>query len=326
MKKFNILFFAFILITASSTAQEGEFTPKGKPVLRIFSNFHSTFAEGERGSAFELKRVYLGYEHNFSKHLSGAAVLDVGDPGVGKLQMTAYVKNAYLKYKKSKLTVNFGLISTTQFNLQESAWGYRYLEKSFQDEYKFNSSADLGVSAAYKITDFLSADVIVANGEGYKKIESDSALRTGFGVTLTPVKNFTARAYYDFSTNVNRQTSIATFLEYATDKFSLGAEYMLQIQPDFIAERQWSGTSFFGTLKLANKLKLFGRYDRLTSNTVAGETSNWNLSGDGQTFIGGLEFSPAKGIKLAPNFKGWSPADNSKTFVSTVILNIEVKF
>lgn len=41
--------------------------------------------------------------------------------------------------------------------------------KSFQDEYKFGSSADLGVSVAYKFNKVVSADVIVANGEGYKK-------------------------------------------------------------------------------------------------------------------------------------------------------------
>ena len=326
MKKLILLFLLFIMISVTGTTQDLSFEPNGKPLLRIFSNYHSTFSEGERGSAFELQRVYLGYKHNFSEHLSSVAVFDVGNPGVGKLQMTAYVKNAYLKYKKSKLTVNFGMISTTQFKVQESAWGYRYLEKTFQDKYKFNSSADIGISAAYKIADFLSADIIVVNGEGYKKIEADSTFRTGFGVTLKPIKYLTARAYYDVSTNVNTQSSISTFLGYATDRISLGAEYVLQLQPDFIVSRKWNGASFYGTFFLSNKLKLFARYDKLSSNSLTGETSNWNISGDGQSFIGGFEFSPVKGIKLAPNFKGWSPADNSESFVSTIILNVEVKF
>jgi len=326
MKKHSLLIFTIIIISVAGISQDASFEANGKPVLRIFSNYHSTFSEGERGSAFELQRVYLGYEHNFSEHLSGAAVFDVGNPGVGSLQFTAYVKNAFLKYEKSNLTINFGMIPTTHFNIQESAWGYRYLEKSFQDEYKFNSSADIGASVAYKITDFLSADLIVANGEGYKNIEADSTLRTGVGVTLKPIQNLTARAYYDISTHVNTQSSIVTFLGYSADKFSLGAEYMLQLQPDFEAGREWSGTSFYGTYHISKKLKLFGRYDDLSSNTVTGETANWNMSGDGQNFIGGFEFFPIKGIKLAPNFKGWSPSDISKSFVSTIVLNVEVRF
>jgi hypothetical protein len=254
------------------------------------------------------------------------AQLDVGDPGVGSLQMTAYVKNAYLNYKANNLSVNFGLISTTQFKVQESAWGYRYLEKSFQDAYKFNSSADLGVSAAYKFGDFLSADVMVANGEGYKKIEADSTLRTGVGLTLTPLKNFTARLYYDISSKTNNQQSIATFLGYKAEKFSMGAEYLIQLNPGFNLDRELNGISVFTTIITSKKTKFFARYDNLSSNTLAGESANWNIGKDGQLFIAGFEYSPVKGIKLAPNFKGWRPADNSNGFISTIILNCEVKF
>ena len=240
--------------------------------------------------------------------------------------MAAYVKHAYLRYKADNLSVNFGMISTTQFKVQENAWGYRYLEKSFQDEYNFNSSADLGISAAYRIGRIISADVIIANGEGYKKIQGDSALRTGFGLTITPLKNLTGRVYYDFSTKLNTLSSIVAFVGYANDRFSLGAEYMKQLNPGFIADREIDGLSFYGTVYAGPKWKVFARFDQLSSNTLAGETAHWNLLNDGRLFIAGFEFSPAKGIKLAPNFKGWSPADNSEAFVSSVYLNCKVKF
>ena len=332
MKEFAYLLFgAFLaslsmLSSAPLSAQGDEFVPNGKPVLRVFSNFHTTSSNGETASEFELLRVYLGYEHHFSKHLYAKANLDIGNPGVGNHEMAAYVKNAYLSYRASNLTVNFGMISTTQFKVQESAWGYRYLEKSFQDEYKFNSSADLGISAAYKVGEVLTADVIIANGEGYKRIQADSTLRTGFGLTLNPVQNLTGRVYYDFSNNVNTQSSIATFLGYANERFSLGAEYMKQFNPDFEIDKEWDGLSFFGTFFVAPKWKLFARYDKLSSNTLEGETADWNLSGDGQNFIAGFEFEPARGIKLAPNFKGWSPADAGEDFMASFYLNCEIKF
>jgi hypothetical protein len=326
MKRTKIFLISLLIISSTVFAQSDDFVPNGKPVLRIFSNAHTTITDGNSASEFELLRVYLGYEHNFSKNLYAKANLDIGNPGVGKHQMAAYVKNAYLRYRTNNFNVEFGMISTTQFKVQESAWGYRYLEKSFQDEYKFNSSADLGVSAAYKISKMLSVDVIIANGEGYKKIEADSTLRTGFGLTINPVKNFTGRVYYDFSSDINTQSSIATFLGYTNERISLGAEYMKQLNPGFTADRELNGLSFYSTVYAAPRLKFFARYDNLYSNTVSGETVDWNLLEDGQNFIAGLEFSPAKGVKLAPNFKGWSPADNSQAFVSTIILNCEVKF
>ena len=326
MKKNFGLLFGFLLIAFTAFAQENDFEPHGKPVLRIFSNYHATLEGGETAQAFELQRVYLGYQHNFSKNLSGQAVLDVGDPGVGGLQMTAYVKNAYLKYKTGNFSTNFGLISTTQFKVQESAWGYRYIEKSFQDAYKFNSSADLGISASYKIGDIISADVIVANGEGYKKIEADSTFRTGFGLTLTPINGLTVRGYYDFSTNEVTQSSLAAFIGYEIGFISIGAEYMKMSNYKFTSNQELNGLSFYSTAKLGDKLKVFGRFDNLSSNVLAGETEAWQLSKDGQLYIAGLEFSPVKGVKLAPNFQGWNPADGSESFISTFILNCEVKF
>ena len=328
MKKTLRLSIVFALFSLGLAAQENtEFKPNGKPVLRIFSNYHATFTEGESAQAFELTRVYLGYEHNFSEKWSGAALLDVGDPNDGgDFQMTAYVKNAYLKYKSGDLTINFGLIATTQFKVQEGAWGYRYIAKSFQDQYKYNSSADLGISVSHKIGDIGSVDLIVANGEGYKKIEADSTFRTGLGLTLTPVDGLTLRGYYDRSAKDETQSSIAGFLGYETDMFSLGAEYNKMLNFKFADSEDLDGISFFGTFNMTDHIKLFGRYDNLSSNVPDGETDPWQLSKDGQFFIAGFEYSPVKGIKLAPNYQGWNPADDTQALVSTFILNCEVKF
>lgn len=327
MKRIGVTTLVVFCMTLVGLAQTtDEFKPGGRPTMRIFSNYHSTFSDGETASAFELTRVYLGYQHQFSKELFGAAVLDVGNPGVGSLQMTAYVKNAFMRYRKNGLDVNFGLIATNQFKIQEDNWGYRYHEKSLQDEFGFNSSADLGVSVAYQFSEVISADAIVANGEGYKKLQNDSVFRTGFGVTLNPVKKLTGRVYYDFSSKEHTQSSLATFIGYEADQFRLGAEYNKQFNWRFQEDQDWSGVSFYATYHLAKKVKLFARYDKLYSNTLVGETEAWNLSNDGQVFIAGLEFAPVKGVKLAPRYKGWSPDDAGQPISSSLYLNCEIRF
>ena len=170
--------------------------PKGKAIVQVFGNFHTGFGAENDNRGFELDRSYLGYEYNFGKGLSVKAVMDVGkSSSVDDYHRIAYIKNAMVSLKRGNLVFNGGLISTTQFNFQEKFWGYRYIMKSFQDEYKFGSSADLGISIAYTIADWVSADAIIVNGEGYKKIQKFDGLNYGLGVTFTPVKGFQIRLY-----------------------------------------------------------------------------------------------------------------------------------
>lgn len=92
-----------------------------------------------------------------------------------------------LSWTPGNFTLDFGLVKTEQFSLQESFWGYRYILKSFDDEYKFGPSADMGIIGKYRFNDYISADLSFTNGEGYKKINKDNNYRYGAGVTLTPV-------------------------------------------------------------------------------------------------------------------------------------------
>lgn len=321
MKKISITFIITLVISNFALAQgTDEFKPSGKTSVKIFSNFHSTFSDGENYEAFEITRAYFGYGYQFSKNFSGKITLDVGDPGVGGLQMTAYLKNAMLTYKSNGFTVNFGVISTTQFKIQEKNWGYRYIFKSFQDEYKFGSSADLGISIAYKIDDHLSFDVMISNGEGYKKIQADSSLRYGFGITINPVKELTLRGYYDVikKDDVNQQSWVF-FAGYKTKEFSLGAEYNTQLNHKNNDGDDLNGFSAYATYKLGKKFKVFGRYDDLSSE------DEWNIGKDGSAIIAGFEYAPVKGVKIAPNYQGWNPDDDSKKFMTGIYMNLEIK-
>lgn len=318
---------ALILIATIAFAQEQEpFQPSGKVFMKVFSNFNTTISDGTSNSAFAIKRAYFGYEYNLSKNFYGKLNIDVADPGVGKLQMTAFLKNAYIKYHTEKLSVEFGLIATTSFKTMEGWWGNRYIEKTFQDVYKFNASADLGASAKYKVTDWISADLIVANGEGYKSLQADNQFRTGLGVTLNPVKNIYLRGYYDMMGSTDPQTTASVATAYKTKTFTAVAEYNLQNNIGNTSGKEFSGYSVYANYVATKKIKVFARYDRLTSNTLSGETANWNASKDGSLVLAGLEYSPVKGVKFAPNFRLWSPADAATANTTSFFLNCEIKF
>lgn len=319
MKTLLVSLAIILPICVNAQQEEKEFVPSGKTNFKVFANFHHGLNDSINQSAFELKRAYLGYKYSFAKEWSSSIMLDVGNPGAGSLSHTAYFKNAALSYKKNKISANFGLISTVQFKAQENHWNHRYVYKSFQDEHKFGSSADLGFSASYKIANALKVDAIVMNGEGYKNIQSDNKYRTGVGLTATPTKELTIRAYTDFIDGQSRQMSIACFIGYKTEKISVGGEYNNQQNHKTITARHLYGGSFYGSFNINKKTEVFARYDQLSSS------NDWNLENDGYSIIGGLQLAPTKGIKIALNYQGWEYTETDAPSEPYIYLNFEYK-
>ncbi len=114
------------------------------------------------------------------------------------------------------------MIPTLAYNLQEKLWGYRYIYKSFQDAYNFNPSADLGASVEYSPAKFISLDLSLLNGEGYKRIQADSTFKTTAGITIRPLQWFLLRGYYDMMNHRYNQTTLALFAGYTYKTFKAG--------------------------------------------------------------------------------------------------------
>lgn len=307
----------------SVIAQEKKVSFTGKPIVTIFANYHAGLGHANENSGFDLERSYLGYEFSVTDRLSGKVVFDIG-PSKAKdaeLERIAYVKNAMLSWKPGKFTLDFGLITLEEFNIQEKFWGYRYILKSFNDEYKFGSSADLGVIGKYKFNQWLTADVTFINGEGYKKLNKDNNYRYGAGVTVNPIKGVTLRGYYDCyngdGKDAKAQQSLALFAGYQHSRFNIGAEYNKMYNSKFADGNGQSGYSIYSTVNVAKKIALFGRYDKIDSS------HDWNARNDGQRILAGLQYTPIKQLKLAPNFTTWNAAQGKAE--SFLYLNLEFK-
>jgi hypothetical protein len=324
----SILFIAGIIFSSFDlhAQTDSSFVPNGKPFALIFSNVNYTFNKEASNKAFELTRAYLGYEYSFSKNITSRLNLDIGDPGVGQFHMTAFIKNAFVQYKNKDLSARFGVISLNQFSLQEEHWGYRYIYMSFQDAYKFGSSADLGAAFEYSPSRKISVDISVLNGEGYKNIQIDSVFKTTFGVTIRPFKGFIIRGYYDNMKNDFAQNSFALFAAYDIKKFRAGVEYNLQKNNQMINGNDFSGISVYTSLELGERFSIFSRYDYLKSAISDNTGEPWNNQNDGQYFIAGFDYSPVKGVKISPSYIGYLPRDKTLSFISRLGLYFEISF
>ncbi len=323
-----IVFFSKFLY---SQTEENTFIQSGHVYGRVFSNFHYQLFAEEQESAFAVDRAYFGYEHQISEVFAVNIKLDIGSPeqqsSYDILKRYAYFKNAALVYKKEKLTISYGLIDLHQFKVQEKFWGYRYLYKSFQDEHKFGSSADLGTSASYKFNDYISTDLTVMNGEGYNQLQSDNTYKTGFGITLNPFKGLTARIYVDYTEQEEIQTTIATFIGYSYKKTArIGVEYNYQENNKCVIDNNLYGLSVYGAFSFHEKWELFGRYDKLWSNTIEGDQYDWNINKDGSALITGIQYTAHKNVKIALNYQDWYPYVQNIENESFLFMNLEYKF
>lgn len=302
MRTIYIITAAMLLATVTgSNAQEKDHRPKGKAIVQIYTNFHSGFGAVNDDRGFALDRSYIGYEYDLKRGIRIKGVLDIGQSNdVGDYQRIAYIKNAFIGWNWKKLTLSGGLIPTTQFGYQENFWGYRYVYRSFQDIYGFGSSADLGISAAYRFARWIEADVIIANGEGFKKVQVNDGLLYGIGTTIMPFKGMSLRLYAGLNEGTDGAKDIINYAMFAGYKhryFSLGVEYNIMRNSNHMEGKHLYGFSLFATGRPISWLSIYARTDGLMSS------DDWNEQEDEVTVVAGVEFKLGRYVKIAPNFR-----------------------
>lgn len=303
---------AYLLYGVVITAQAQDVkpdVPAGKPIMQVFGNFHTGLWKDNGNRGFELDRCYMGYEYQLSDVLSAKCVADIGKSAdISDYHRIIYLKNAMITWKHGNLTLNGGLIPTTLFDLQEKFWGYRYIMMSFQDLYKFGSSADLGISMSYKFSNSGTVDAIIVNGEGYRTVQINAGLNYGLGATFTPSDNLKIRVYTGLNESGNKDqkdiVNIAAFVGYQCTRFAIGAEYDLILNAAYENGNNQYGYSVYASVAAFKTTDLYLRADGLFSNK----------SNDEQTAIIGAQFKLGKYIKIAPNFRITHPTYGNNIF------------
>lgn len=313
-----ISLFCFVIGHTSVTAQDSTtFKPSGKVIAQSFFDYSAGFGDANDKSGFNLTRAYLGYNYKITPELSAQVVIDgaAETTSAGKYELN--VKNAFISWSKDNLNVSVGMIGLTQFNVQERYWMHRYVEKTFQDKNKMSSSADLGVSASYKIHPLLSVDASIINGEGYRTVSRNNSNKYTVGANIYPLKNFVLRGFASTYTNsenlrgataagshpeYRNENALSLFAGYQDKKLSAGIEFSETYNKSFVKERNYYGVSTFASYKTSSVVNVYARHDYLGSKTPQFDQTIWSEN-DGHTFIGGLGYSPMKQVKISPNIR-----------------------
>ena len=333
MKKYLLIIMILApLITFPQGNNDGA-ASKGQPHFKVFWNYHYDYTENtEQVSAFELTRVYLGYKYKFDDKFSAKITYDIGKNDAGS-NHTAFVKIAQLDYKiNPSVKISMGLIEGKQYKDQENHWGYRYIYKMLQDEHKFGPSADLGINAEFKISKKLLANLFVVNGEGYKNLQDeDGNQRFGMSLIYNPLKKLTTKFYYDTHASENSKSlnNIAFFAGYKADSWRIGAEYnKMENGTNYktaIDDHNLDGISFYGSYVFNNKVEIFARFDKISSNIITGQDNSWNYNKDGALMLFGAQYVAAKGVKFSVNSRNFNYINDDIEDSSFIYFNAEFK-
>ncbi|MFZ5430781.1 MAG: porin [Bacteroidota bacterium] len=322
-----LLLYCLVVSSQDSVA----FIPHGKGSGVIFTNFHYGISESSSDeAAFEIVRAYLGYEHFLSPEFSARLTLDIGSPDdvspFSRLRRYAYFKFAYGQYQKDNLTLQFGLIGTLHYKLQETLWERRYLRKAFADEYRLGPSADLGALAVYRFSEMLEADLTVMNGEGFTRLQMDDKFKYAAGITLRAPVPLINRFYVDYMKNQVSQMTYTWVTSYTWRKnLNLVFEYNYQQNFNLQKNRDLYGYSIYGKYNIHPAYQLFARFDMLKSNIPEDSQIPWHLAEDGSALITGIQFIPVKGIKMALNYQDWVPWAANLATRSFIFLDMEIR-
>ena len=314
MKK-SIISLSFICFL--STALFAESNTSGK----VF--FNNTLGLGDGGdNAFNMKRAYLTYTNDVNESVSYKVTYDMGSNDGGSAH-TAFLKIAMVKWKTGLGNVMIGMQGMNMFKTMENTWGHRFIDKMPMDTYMYSASADLGIGLGRSFGP-VSTSVLITNGGGYKKAESDShkklSIHAVYGESKLNKKDgfngglsFSMEPYDKDSLTTENTNVTGIFAGYAGNGFRGGLEFDTKTQEDV------SGQIFciYATYTINDKLSILARLDQVDANT--------SKDSDGiQAIIAGVHYSAAKGLTIAPTVRLKVPDEGDSE--NSIVLNFQFDF
>jgi len=292
------------------------------------------FSSNDKTSAFNFERQYFGYGGKVSDKVSYKILFDAGRTNMGTTRnkegdevsedtrLVVFLKKAQVNYKSSLGKFNFGLIGMNTYGVQESNWGYRFIEKSALDKYGFSGTADIGVGFSRSLIDNLNLSVLFVNGEGYKKPQGDKYNKIAFNTTYGE-DNFNKNDGYNVgvvytteSTDTDPTTMASIFGGFAGMGLRLGSEYdMLTKAGGYEA----SIISVSANYTVRDNIDIFARYDLVDDN----DDTDKNVK---NYLVSGIVLACEGGISIAPNLRMVNYENTEKYALTQYKVNFQFKF
>lgn len=185
MKTIGVLLFACLFAVAAFAQEKKDEFPKTKFSGLIFGDYYynalrdSNFNKGtmtgsnalsgkSNENSVKINRILFTFEHKMAKNLEALFRLESApSTSTGNSLYGTFVKDAYMKWGYYKThNVQFGLFSTGAWDVSESFWLNRNVEKTISDLRGAASARDFGIGLNGKIDSLGKMKYSVMFGEG----------------------------------------------------------------------------------------------------------------------------------------------------------------
>lgn len=294
--------------------------PAPAPAFRISGLVYADYyyvAESHREdlaghNGFWIRRLYLSYDHTLSKSLSVRVRLEANSKGDFESSgvNTPFLKDAWLKWAFGAHALTFGLAPTPNIGFVEDFQGYRSVEKSPVDLYRWDSSRDLGLALQGGLGEGRRTSYFlqVGNGSGTgSEVDHSKALRGQLAHRFA--SGLVLEAYADWQDRPDARdvSTIEAFAGWQRKSWRASLQYGRQ-------ERREAGPggsdleleflSGFAAVQLSPRVALVGRVDRNFDPIPNGETNDYMpFSDQAKSVFGfvGVDVTLHKNVHLIPN-------------------------
>ncbi len=178
-------------------------------------------AVGTQTNAFQIRRMYLGYDYKFAPNFTASVVLANEQNVDGNGKNTVYVKYANVKcsniFKLKNTDLVLGQYQTASFatpNGTEPLWAYRSIERTIMDLHNTDGSTDLGASLQGKIWSQQAPDSVKPMFIGY-------ALQVGNNNSATPnASNYKKGRVNLFVNTLSQKLTIGLYGDYVVQQLT----------------------------------------------------------------------------------------------------------
>lgn len=323
MKKVSLILIIALVIALIPLSGLAQFKPESGQIKGYMAadyywslNHHTGEIddEGFKGRhGFWFRRIYFTYDNKLSDTVKMRLRFEMNSPGDFNTKSTldAFVKDAYLDLKLGGgASVRAGIQGPPSFAIEEDIWGWRPLEKTPLDLYKWTSSRDFGV--AIKGGKTLVYHFMFGQGSS-NKAETDSGKKF-FGSLAFKRDGFVAEAMaqYERAKIGDDDIILKGFGAYSGDWGRVGVMYAYR---DYKKEAEDSSLSYnifstFAVIKAGKKVELIGRYDMNFGDgyktSYKGSKVSYVPFADNVEFsfvIAALSYEVHKNVWLIPNVK-----------------------
>ncbi|TAJ10294.1 hypothetical protein DMA11_19155 [Marinilabiliaceae bacterium JC017] len=279
-----LLLFFFLNVVSISAQQDALKEKKYSLELQLIANTgfnNKTFKYNKY--EYNVRRTLIDYQQylsgNFKFCLAGDTYVKKHDK---PYHLTPYLKRAYFQFHNKRLSLSAGLLVLEQFKYQRKIWQLRYVDKTFQNKFKYGENRNVGILMKHHLSSRFSYDIAIISGYNTPIKKSLKKYQVMMGQTFN-TDFCTFRLFNSISLESAYEYTFSFFVAKVLRNSKVGVEYAKKISNNKRVDVNKYGISAFGNHSFSKSMMCFVRYD-MNKESMKRQAKNVIWSGIQYTF------------------------------------------